>query len=69
MLSEVFWIVISGKIVDSSVKFKFFHKIFVTQKNFIQLFDLICGPDITRSGAGPRAVHPWNIRTGIEKRR
>jgi len=40
------------------MKFKFIHKIFVIQKRFLVSFNLLRGPDITRSGArsGPRAA-------------
>jgi len=39
--SELFRIVISGKIVNSSTKFKFLHKIFVIQEMFHVFFKLL----------------------------
>jgi len=61
--SELFQSVISCKIVNSSMKFKFIHKIFVIQEKFLVFFNLLRGPDMTRSGPdpahGPRVVHPW----------
>jgi len=61
--SELLWIVINYKIVNSSMKFKFIHEISVIQEKFLVL--LICcmrGPDKTRPGADParepRVVHP-----------
>src|SRR6218665_83741 len=58
--SELLRIVISCKIVNSSMKFKFIHKFFLIQEKFLLFFKLLRGPDITRSGAGsgPRVVHP-----------
>src|SRR6218665_3549558 len=64
MPPELFRSVTGCKIVNSSMKFKFVHKIFVIQRKFLVLLNLLRGPDITRSGAGsnPRtagcAVHP-----------
>src|SRR6218665_3022381 len=62
MLSALFRTVISCKIVDSSMKFKFFHKISVVQKKFLLLFKRQRGPDIMRSGPdlarGPRLCIP-----------
>jgi len=59
--SELFWIVISNKIVNSSMKFKFIHKIFVIQEKFLVFFNLLRRPDRMRSGLdpahGPRVVH------------
>ena len=48
--SELFRIVISSKIVNSSMKFKFIHKISIIQL-FLVLFNLLWGPDITLSAA------------------
>jgi len=58
--SELFQIVVSCKIVNSSMKSKFIHKIFVIQEMCLVFFNLLRGPDITHSGArsGPRVVHP-----------
>ena len=58
--SELLWIVISCKIVNSSMKFKFIHKIFLIQEKFLVYFKLLRWPDITRLGAGfgPRVVYP-----------
>jgi len=50
--SELFRIVISCKIVNSSIKFKFIRKISVVQKKFLAFFELLRGPDIARLGAG-----------------
>jgi len=46
----------SCKIVSSSMKFKF-----MTGRQFLVFFNLLRGPDKTRSGAGsgPRVAHPW----------
>jgi len=64
MLSELFHIIISCKIVDSSMKLKKFHKISIIQKKFLLLLNLLWVPDITCSGAGsgPRVVHPCYSR-------
>ena len=60
--SELFCIVISCQIVNSSMKFEFIHKISVIQEKFLVLINLLRGPDITRSrdgsGPRPRVVHP-----------
>jgi len=48
----LFGIVINCKIVNSSMKFKFIHKISVIQNKFLIFFNLLRGPDIRRSGAG-----------------
>ena len=52
------------------MKFTFIHIISVIQEMFFVFYNLLRGPDITRSGAGsgPRVVHPWcigNIYTGL----
>src|SRR6218665_1090777 len=47
--SELFWIVISCNIVNSSMKFRFIHKVFVIQEKFLVFLNLLKGPDITRS--------------------
>jgi len=60
MLFELFRFVISCKIVDSSMKFNFFHKMSVTQKKFLLLFNLLRGPDI-RSVAGLRIQYYTQI--------
>src|SRR6218665_3605150 len=69
LLYELFRIVISFKIVDSLMRFKFFHKIFVIQNNFLLHFNLLRGPDTTRSGAdpasGPRVVYPCSTRSAL----
>jgi len=52
MLSELLRHAVSCTIVDWSMKFKFFHKISVIQKRFLLLFNLLRGPNITRSVAG-----------------
>src|SRR6218665_3407996 len=53
---------ISCKIVKSSMKFKLINKISIIEEKFLVYFNLLRGPDITRSGAGsghrPRVVHP-----------
>ena len=56
--SELFRIVISCKIVNSSMKFKFIHIISVVQEKFLVFFNLLRGSDVTRSKAesGPRAA-------------
>jgi len=56
--SELFWIVISCKIVNSSVKFKFIHNISVIQETFFRFFNLLRGPDKTPwgTGSGPQAA-------------
>src|SRR6218665_1940326 len=66
--SELLRIVISCKIVNSSMKFKFIHKIFLIQEKFLVYFKLLRGPDITRSGAGfgPRVVYPCSILSNPE---
>ena|SRR6218665_106457 len=61
--SELFRIVVmSCKIVNSSMKFKFIRKTSVIQERFPVFFNLLRGPDITRSGPdpsrGPWVVHP-----------
>src|SRR6218665_2665063 len=50
--------VISCTIFNRSIKFKFIHKISVIHKKFPVFFNLLRGPDKTRSGAGsgPRAA-------------
>ena len=60
MLCELLWIVISCKVVDSSIKFTFFHKISISQKMFLLHFNLLRGPDIipTGAGSGLRVVDP-----------
>src|SRR6218665_1805600 len=65
--SELLRIVISCKIVISSMKFKFIHKFFLIQEKFLVFFKLFRGPDITRSmaGCGPRVVHPCCSRFKI----
>jgi len=44
------------------MKFKFIHKISVIQEKFLIFFNLLRGPDITRSGPDPahglQIVHP-----------
>ena len=61
--SKFFWIVISCKIFNSSIKFTYIQIISVIQEMFLVFFYLLRGPDITRSGAGSglRVVHPWII--------
>jgi len=54
--SELFHVVTSCKIVTSSMKFKFFHKIAIIQDKFFVLFNLLQGPDITHS-AGYAALN------------
>src|SRR6218665_849020 len=54
--SELFLNIISCKIVSISMKFKFIHKIAIIQEKFRILFNLLRGPDMTRSGAGSG---PW----------
>src|SRR6218665_1822748 len=56
MLSELFQFVISCKILTSSMKFKFLHKIAVIQKKFLLLFNLMRGPDITHCGGRIRSA-------------
>jgi len=46
-------IVIICKIVNSSVKFKFIHKVDVIHKKFLLLFNLLHGPDIASPGQDP----------------
>ena len=48
---ELFQIVISCKIVNSLMKFKFIHKITATLEKFLVIFNLLQGPDITCLGA------------------
>jgi len=69
--SQLFWIVISCEIANSSMKFKFIHKISVIQETFLVFFTLLWGPDKTPSGArsSPRAVHLWDIGTWLQHRR
>jgi len=50
--TELFRLVLSCKIVNSSMKFKVIHKISVMQEKFLVFFHQFQGPDITRSGAG-----------------
>ena len=45
---ELFLIVISCTFDNSSMKFKFIHKIFVIQEKLLVYFKLLQGPDITR---------------------
>ena len=59
--SELLRIVISCKIVNSSIKFKFIHKFFLIQEKFLVFFKLLRGPDITRSGAG--SLYPYDRRS------
>jgi len=44
------------------MKFKFIHKISTIQEKFLVFYNLLRGPDITRSGAGsgsgPQVVYP-----------
>ena len=47
--SELIWIVIRSKNFNSSTKFEFIQKILVIQKKFLLPFNLLRGPDITRS--------------------
>src|SRR6218665_1624349 len=50
---KLFWIVISCKFFNSSMKFTFIHIISVIQVMFLVFCNLLRGPDITGSGAGP----------------
>jgi len=52
--SELFQLGIGGKIVNISMKFKFFHKIVIIHEKFLVLFNLL--PDVTHSGSGARAA-------------
>ena len=56
--------VISCKIVNSSIKFKFIHKISIIHEKFHVLLNLLRWPDLIPSGAGSglRVVHPCHIR-------
>src|SRR6218665_3235463 len=60
-------IVISCKIVDNSMKFKFLHKISVIQEMFHVFFNLLRGPVSLQhvrgpyTARGPRVVHPCDI--------
>src|SRR6218665_1298089 len=56
--SELFRNVISCKIVNSSMKFKFIHKIFVIHEQFLVFFNLLRGPALKLSGtgSGPRVA-------------
>src|SRR6218665_3574823 len=65
--SELLRIVISCKIVNSSMTFKFIHKFFLIQEKFLVFFKLLRGSDITRSGAGsgPRVVHPCSNQSAM----
>src|SRR6218665_267999 len=54
--SELFWIAISSKILNSSMKFKFIHKISVIQEKSPVFFNLFRGPVITRPGGRIRLV-------------
>ena len=58
--NRLFWIVISCKMFNSSMKFTFIHIISVIQERFLVFFNLLWGRDKTLSGAGsgPRVVHP-----------
>jgi len=47
---ELFRMVISCKIVNSSMKFKFIHKISIIQEMFLVFFNLLRRPDITHLG-------------------
>ena len=48
---ELFRIVMSCKVVKSSMKFTFIHKISVIREKFLVFFNLLRGPDRTCSGA------------------
>ena len=50
---KLFLVVISCKIIISSMKFKIIHKISVIQEKFLVFLNLLRGQDITRSGPDP----------------
>ena len=60
----MFRIVISCKIVNSSIKLKFTHKSPSFKRSVLYLFNLLQEPDIihSRAGSGPRFVHPCFTR-------
>src|SRR6218665_2476255 len=68
--SGLLLIVISCKICNSSMKFKFIHKIAVIHKKFRALSNLLRGPDKTPSGAGsgPRAAGCASCPIGSNER-
>jgi len=65
--SELFQIVISCKIVNCLMKFKFIHQALSFRRSVLSFFNLLRGPDITilGAGSGPRVVHPCCIRIWI----
>jgi len=67
--SELLQNVTSCKTLNSSMKFKFIHKIAVIHETFLVLSNLLQEPEIIRSGAGsgPWVVHPCIKTSSLKK--